>query len=109
MKDINQQFYTIQLYEVRKNLPRHKETCRNVDCKIMANSRDWKQLNFHQQKHGEVHFTLLLQQNVIYRNWRSKRHPTPVFLPGESQGQGSLVGCRLWGRTESDTTEATQQ
>ena len=33
--------------------------------------------------------------------------PTPVFLPGESQGQRSLVGCRLWGRTESDTTEAT--
>ena len=33
--------------------------------------------------------------------------PTPVFLPGESQGQRSLVGCRLWGRTESDTTEET--
>ena len=32
---------------------------------------------------------------------------TPVFLPGESQGWGSLVGCCLWGRTESDTTEAT--
>ena len=31
----------------------------------------------------------------------------PVFLPGESQGWGSLVGCRLWGHTESDTTEAT--
>ena len=31
----------------------------------------------------------------------------PVFLPGESQGQGSLVGCRLWGHTGSDTTEAT--
>ena len=29
------------------------------------------------------------------------------FLPGESQGQGSLVGCRLWGRTGLDTTEAT--
>ena len=28
-------------------------------------------------------------------------------LPGESQGRGSLVGCHLWGRTESDTTEAT--
>ena len=27
-------------------------------------------------------------------------------LPGESQGRRSLVGCRLWGRTESDTTEA---
>ena len=32
---------------------------------------------------------------------------TPVFLPEESQGQGSLVGCRLWGCTESDTTEVT--
>ena len=30
-----------------------------------------------------------------------------VFLPGESQGQGSPVGCRLWGGTESDMTEAT--
>ena len=30
-----------------------------------------------------------------------------MFLPGESQGRGSLVGCRLWGRTESDTTEVT--
>ena len=29
------------------------------------------------------------------------------FLPGESQGRGSLVGCRLWSRTESDTTEVT--
>ena len=29
------------------------------------------------------------------------------FLPGESQGRGSLEGCRLWGRTESDTTEVT--
>ena len=39
--------------------------------------------------------------------WRRKWQPTPVFLPGESQGQQSLVGCRLWGRTESDTIEAT--
>ena len=42
-------------------------------------------------------------------HWRRKRHPTPVFLPGESQGRGSLAGCRLWGRTELDTTEATWQ
>ena len=35
--------------------------------------------------------------------WRRKWQPSPVFLPGESQGRGShLVGCRLWGRTESD-------
>ena len=44
-----------------------------------------------------------------FTHWRRKRQPTPVFLPGESQGRGSLVGCRLWGRTESDMTEATQQ
>ena len=37
------------------------------------------------------------------RKWQ----PTPVFLPGESQGQGSLLGCRLWDRTESATTEAS--
>ena len=43
----------------------------------------------------------------IFMHWRRKWQPTPVFLPGESQGQGSLVGCRLWGHTESDTTEAT--
>ena len=42
-----------------------------------------------------------------FMHWRRKRQPTPVFLPGESQGRGSLLGCRLWGRTESDTTEAT--
>src|SRR5574341_886839 len=41
-------------------------------------------------------------------HWRRKWQPTPVFLPGESQGRQSLVGCRLWGRTESDTTEATR-
>ena len=44
---------------------------------------------------------------LTFMHWRRKWHPTPVFLPGESQGWGSLVGCRLWGRTESDTTEAT--
>ena len=42
-----------------------------------------------------------------FMHWRRKWQPTPVFLPGESQGWGSLVGYRLWGRTESDTTEAT--
>ena len=42
-----------------------------------------------------------------FMHWRRKWQPTRVFLPGESQGRRSLVGCRLWGRTESDTTEAT--
>ena len=42
-----------------------------------------------------------------FMHWSRKWQHTPVFLPGESQGQGSLVGCRLWGRTELDTTEVT--
>ena len=42
-----------------------------------------------------------------FMHWRRKWQPTPVFLPGESQGRRSLVGCRLWGCTELDTTEAT--
>ena len=60
------------------------------------------------------HTILVDHQTRIFTNisqivsyWRKKWQATPVFLPGESQGRGSLVGCRLWGRTESDTTEAT--
>ena len=40
--------------------------------------------------------------------WRSKWQPTPVFLPGESCRQRSLVGYSPWGRRESDTAEATE-
>ena len=42
-----------------------------------------------------------------FMHWRRKRQPTPVFLLRESQGQGSLVCCHLWGHTESDTTKVT--
>ena len=42
-----------------------------------------------------------------FMHWRRKWQPTPVFLPGESQERGSLVGCRLRGCTELDTTEVT--
>ena len=42
-----------------------------------------------------------------FMHWRRKWQPTPLFLPGEYQGWGSLMGCHLWGRTESDTTEVT--
>ena len=43
---------------------------------------------------------------VTFMHWRRKWQPTPVFLPGESQGWRSLGGRRLWGHTESDMTEA---
>ena len=45
----------------------------------------------------------VLQLQIQRRKW----HPTPVLLPGKSHGWRSLVGCRLWGHTEPDTTEAT--
>ena len=42
-----------------------------------------------------------------FMHWRRKWQPTPVFLPGESQGRWGRVGWRLWGHTESHTTEVT--
>ena len=45
--------------------------------------------------------------DFTFTHWRKKWQPTPVFLSGESQGWQGLVGCRLRGHTESDTTEAT--
>ena len=47
--------------------------------------------------------------DFTFTHWRRKWKPTPVFLPGGSQGRGSLVGCHLWGPVESDTTEVTEQ
>ena len=46
-----------------------------------------------------------------FMHWRRKWQwqPTPVFLPGEFQGRGSLMGCRLWGPPVSDTAEMTWQ
>ena len=44
-----------------------------------------------------------------FMHWRRKWQPTPVFLPGESQGQRNLLGCRLWNCTESDTTDVTAE
>ena len=38
-------------------------------------------------------------------HWRRQWQPTPVFLPGKSHGQKSLVGCSPWGCEESDTIE----
>ena len=54
----------------------------------------------------EHHWTTSLSL-FTFMLWRRKWQPTLVFLPGESQGQRSLVGCHLWGHTESDMTEAT--
>ena len=52
-----------------------------------------------------INFYFILKHSLFYIE--VKWQPIPVFLPGESQGQGSLVGCHPWGPTESDMTEVT--
>ena len=59
------------------------------------------------QSMGSQSRTRLSDFTFTFMHWRRKWQPTLVFLPGESQGRGSLVGCHLQGRTELDTTEAT--
>ena len=68
---------------------------------LSFSSQPWKPLS------GADSLCCIAEANTTLR--RRKWQPTPVFLPGESQGRRSLVGCRLWGHTESDTTEATWQ
>ena len=59
------------------------------------------------KRHSEMQVRCRLSPWVGKIPWRRAWQPSPVFLPGESQGQRNLVGCRLRGRTESATTEAT--
>ena len=58
----------------------------------------------HQPQASSITTSLSL---FTFMHWKRKWQTTPVFLPGESQGRGSLVGCHLWSRTESNMTEAT--
>ena len=89
-----------------------KGECTYYDQQVMVVS-----VRFH---FSEVRFQVFKGQRAFYLNpctsslslftfmhWRRKWQPTPVFLLGESQGWGSLLGCRLWGCTESDTIEVT--
>ena len=55
----------------------------------------------------ETRFQLLPLLSTSLGGQRRQWHPTPVLSPGKSHGRQSLVGCRLWGRTESDMTDAT--
>ena len=54
---------------------------------------------------GAKSWTRLSDFTFTFMHWRRKWQPIPVFLPRESQGRGSLVGCRLWVYTELDMTE----
>ena len=63
----------------------------------------------HNKSSNSIAITMLCIFSTIQSSMGKGRQwqPTPVLLPGESQGPGSLVGRCLWGRTESDMTEAT--
>ena len=54
------------------------------------------------QLHSEI---LRIRASVYEYFWRRQWQPTPVLLPGKSDGRRSLVGCSPWGREESNTTE----
>ena len=81
----------------------------NPLARLIKKQRGKKQINKIRNENGEITTDNMEIQRII-RDYYQKLYAnksTPVFLPGESQGWWSLVGCRLWGRTESDTTEAT--
>ena len=69
------------------------------------NGHEFEQTQGDSEGQGNLTCRSLKGHRDLY--WRRKWQPTPVFLPGESQEQRSLVGCCLWGCTESDTTGAT--
>ena len=79
-----------------------------IDGETMETVRDFFGGAWYAAVHGVAKSWTRLRGFTLM-HWRRKWQPTPVFLPGESQGRGSLAGCRLWGRTESDTTDVTYQ
>ena len=103
---------------------RNCHTVFQSECTILPSHQQWMRvriaLHSHQHLVLPVFWILAIQTNVCsgisllflfeFSNavWcRRKWQPTPVFLAGESQGRGSLVGCCLRGHTESDITEVT--
>ena len=84
--------------EVKGKGKRERYTQLNVELQRIAR-RDKKAFLNEQCKETE--------ENSRMRKTRRQWHPTPVLLPGKSHGRRSLVGCHLWGHTESDTTKVT--
>ena len=87
--------------EVKSKGEREKYTQLNADFQSTAR-REKKAFLNEQCKEIKENNRISKTRDVF---WRRQWHPTPVLLPGKSHGQRSLVGCRPWGREESDTTE----
>jgi len=89
----------------RRNTPRHiliKLTKIKHKEQILKAAREKQQIT-----HKGIPIRITADLSIETLQTRRKWQPTPVFLPRESQGWGSLVGCHLWGGTESDMTEVT--
>ena len=96
--------FTFHFHALEKDIATHSRT--------LAWKIPWMEEPGRLQSMGSLrvrHDSVTSLSLFTFMHWRRKWQPTPVFLPGESQGRRSLVGCRLWDRAESDTTEATLQ
>ena len=98
------QFKWLSTYKAEKAMAPHSST---LAWRIPWMEEPGRLLSMGSQRVGHDWATSL--SLFPFMRWRKKGQPIPVFLPGESQGRGNLVGCRLWGHTESDTTEVMQQ
>ena len=97
-----QQYVNCELPDVQVGFRKGRGT-RNQTTNVHWIGSSKKQESSRKTLLAKVKFFTLVSKKSRRRQW----HPTPVLLPGKSQGWGSQVGCRLWGCTESDTTEAT--
>ena len=72
-----------------------------LQCSCLENPRDrgawWAAISGVAQSRTQLKW--LSSSSSSSMHWRRKWQPTPVFLPGESQGRRSLAGCHLCGRT----------
>ena len=105
-REYNEQLYTNKL----DNLDEASENTMAPHSSTLAWKIPWTEESGRLQSMGSLrvgHDWATSLSLFTFMHWRRKWQPTPVFLPREPQGLWGLVGCRLWGRTESDTTEAT--
>ena len=80
-----------------QRIARRDKDCSAINAKKYRKKIEWERLEMSSRK------LEILREHFQRRKWQ----PTPGFLPGESQGWRSLVGCCLWGCTELNTTEGT--
>ena len=99
---IHTYIHTLYIYILEKAMAPHSST---LAWQILWMEEPGRLQSMGSRRVGHDWATSLSLLTFMY--WTRKWQPTPVFLPGESQGRGSLVGCHLWGHTESDTTEVT--